>query len=88
MDVSLRSLERAAERLHFDRMAPRQRARIALLHGSLVYRDDRLKGFDAATVIEVIERLDPPRLSEGVSGVVCAPVRALWISGGVLPRGR
>jgi 3' terminal RNA ribose 2'-O-methyltransferase Hen1 len=63
VDVSLRSLEHASERLHLDRMAPRQRARIELLHGSLVYRDDRLKGFDAATVIEVIEHLDPPRLA-------------------------
>jgi 3' terminal RNA ribose 2'-O-methyltransferase Hen1 len=63
MDVSLRSLEHASARLRFDRMAPRQRARIELLHGSLVYRDDRLKGFDAATVIEVIEHLDPHRLA-------------------------
>jgi len=63
MDVSLRSLEYASERLHLDRMPPRQRARIDLLHGSLLYRDDRLKGFDAATVIEVIEHLDPPRLA-------------------------
>lgn len=63
VDVSLRSLEHASERLHLDRMAPRQRARVDLIHGSLVYRDDRLKGFDAATVIEVIEHLDPPRLA-------------------------
>jgi 3' terminal RNA ribose 2'-O-methyltransferase Hen1 len=63
MDVSVRSLERAADRLHLERMPPRQRARIALLHGSLVYRDDRLKGFGAATLIEVIEHLDPPRLA-------------------------
>jgi 3' terminal RNA ribose 2'-O-methyltransferase Hen1 len=63
MDVSLRSLEHASQRLHLDRMAPRQRARIDLLHGSLVYRDDRLKGFDAATAIEVIEHLDPHRLA-------------------------
>jgi 3' terminal RNA ribose 2'-O-methyltransferase Hen1 len=63
VDVSLRSLEYAGERLHLDRMAPRQRARIDLLHGSLVYRDDRLRGFDAATVIEVVEHLDPPRLA-------------------------
>ena len=62
LDVSVRSLEHAADRLHLDRMSPRQRARIELLHGSLVYRDDRLQGFDAATVIEVIEHLDPPRL--------------------------
>src|SRR5262249_15034829 len=63
MDVSLRSLEYAIERLQLERMPPRQRARIDLIHGSLVYKDDRLKGFDAATLIEVIEHLDPPRLS-------------------------
>jgi 3' terminal RNA ribose 2'-O-methyltransferase Hen1 len=63
MDVSLRTLEYASDRLHLDRMPPRQRARVDLLHGSLVYRDDRLRGFDAATVIEVVEHLDPPRLA-------------------------
>ena len=63
MDVSVRSLERAADRLHLDRLPPRQRARIELLHGSLLYRDQRLEGFDLATLIEVIEHLDPPRLA-------------------------
>jgi 3' terminal RNA ribose 2'-O-methyltransferase Hen1 len=63
MDVSHRSLEIATDRLKLDRMAPMQRERITLLHGSLVYRDDRLKGFDAAAVVEVIEHLDPPRLA-------------------------
>lgn len=62
LDVSVRSLERAADRLHLDRMSPRQRARIELLQGSLLYRDSRLEGFDLAAVIEVIEHLDPPRL--------------------------
>ena len=63
MDVSLRSLEYAGERLHLDRMPPRQRARIDLIHSSLVYKDERLSGFDAATLTEVVEHLDPPRLS-------------------------
>lgn len=63
MDVSYRVLERAMERLHFDRMPPKQRERIELLHGSLMYRDKRLEGFDAAAVVEVIEHLDPPRLA-------------------------
>jgi 3' terminal RNA ribose 2'-O-methyltransferase Hen1 len=62
LDVSHRALETAARRLHLDRMAPRQRARVELLHGSLTYRDGRLRGFDAAAVVEVIEHLDPPRL--------------------------
>ena len=33
------------------------------MHGSLMYRDKRLTGFDAAAVVEVIEHLDPPRLA-------------------------
>jgi 3' terminal RNA ribose 2'-O-methyltransferase Hen1 len=62
LDVSHRALETAARRLHLDSMAPRQRERIELLHGSLTYRDGRLRGFDAAAVVEVVEHLDPPRL--------------------------
>ncbi len=63
MDVSHRSLEIAADRLHFDRMPPKQRERIKLIHGSLMYKDQRLSGYDAACVVEVIEHLDPPRLA-------------------------
>jgi hypothetical protein len=55
-------LERAAERLRLDQLAPGQQARLALWHGSLVYRDARLQGFELATALEVIEHLDPPRL--------------------------
>ncbi|MDB5388531.1 MAG: 3 terminal ribose 2-O-methyltransferase Hen1 [Planctomycetaceae bacterium] len=58
-DVSHRSLEIAAERLHFDRLPELQRQRITLLHGSLTYRDRRLSGFDAAAVVEVLEHFDP-----------------------------
>jgi 3' terminal RNA ribose 2'-O-methyltransferase Hen1 len=63
MDVSIRSLETARDRLKLDRLPERQAARITLFHGSLTYRDRRLEGFDAAAVVEVIEHLDPPRLS-------------------------
>ena len=63
LDVSYRSLEIAAERLHLDRMPEKQRQRLKLIHGSLTYRDQRLAGYDAAAVVEVIEHLDPPRLS-------------------------
>lgn len=63
MDVSIRSLETARDRLKLDRLPERQAARIKLLHGSLIYRDRRLEGFDAAAVVEVVEHLDPPRLS-------------------------
>ena len=62
MDVSWRALEIAQRRLQLDRLPPTQRKRIELIHGSLLYRDKRLSGWDAATVVEIIEHLDPPRL--------------------------
>ena len=63
MDVSLRSLKVASERLRLDRLPPMKRQRIDLMHGSLMYRDSRLAGFDAAACVEVVEHLDPPRLA-------------------------
>lgn len=74
VDVSAFALERATQRLHLDNMSPRQRDRIRLLHGSVVYRDDRFAGFDAALLIEVIEHLDPPRLT-AMEGVVFGHAR-------------
>jgi 3' terminal RNA ribose 2'-O-methyltransferase Hen1 len=62
MDVSWRAIERAHRQLKIDRMPDRKAARVELLHGSLVYRDARLEGFDAAALVEVIEHLDPWRL--------------------------
>jgi len=62
MDVAGRALDVAEARLKLDRLPPRQRERIRLMHGSLMYRDARLSGFDAASVVEVVEHLDQPRL--------------------------
>jgi 3' terminal RNA ribose 2'-O-methyltransferase Hen1 len=63
MDVSSHALEAAADRLRLDRLPELQRKRLTLFQGSLTYRDARLSGYDAATAVEVIEHLDPPRLS-------------------------
>jgi 3' terminal RNA ribose 2'-O-methyltransferase Hen1 len=49
--------------LRYARLPPGQKERLHLLHGSLIYRDQRLAGFDAAAVVEVIEHLDAARLA-------------------------
>jgi 3' terminal RNA ribose 2'-O-methyltransferase Hen1 len=63
MDVSHRALEIAGERLHLEQLPPAQRQRIQLIQGALTYRDQRLAGYDAAAVVEVIEHLDSSRLA-------------------------
>jgi 3' terminal RNA ribose 2'-O-methyltransferase Hen1 len=63
LDASYRALEIAQHRLRLERLPAKQRERVTLIHGALTYRDKRLQGFDAAVATEVIEHLDPPRLS-------------------------
>jgi 3' terminal RNA ribose 2'-O-methyltransferase Hen1 len=62
MDVSHRSLQVARERLELERMPRMLQDKLSLLHGSLMYRDARLNGYDMATIVEVIEHLDASRL--------------------------
>ncbi|MFG3422832.1 3' terminal RNA ribose 2'-O-methyltransferase Hen1 [Micromonospora sp. NPDC048063] len=61
-DVSPHALTLAARRLRLDRLPERQRDRVRLWQSALTYRDDRLRGYDAAVLMEVIEHVDPPRL--------------------------
>src|SRR5262249_41939984 len=63
MDVSIRTLQAAQRPLKLDRPPANRASRVKLIHGSLMYRDKRLEGFDAAAVVEVVEHLDRPRLS-------------------------
>jgi 3' terminal RNA ribose 2'-O-methyltransferase Hen1 len=63
MDVAFYEIEKAFRKLNLDDAAPRLRERVKLLHGSLMYRDERLHGFDLCTIVEVVEHLDPPRLA-------------------------
>jgi 3' terminal RNA ribose 2'-O-methyltransferase Hen1 len=62
VDASVVALERASKRLRLDESGGPSEGKIKLLHGALTYRDKRLAGMDAATLIEVIEHLDPDRL--------------------------
>lgn len=61
-DVSSRSLQTAEEKLHFRDFSDTQRARVRLLQSSVTYLDDRIRGLDAAVLMEVIEHVDPDRL--------------------------
>jgi 3' terminal RNA ribose 2'-O-methyltransferase Hen1 len=61
-DVSARALEQAERKLKLDRLPEARRARVTLLQSSLVHRDARLAGLDAAVLMEVVEHVDPPRL--------------------------
>jgi 3' terminal RNA ribose 2'-O-methyltransferase Hen1 len=61
-DVSNQALEHAHDRLKLDHAGDSMQERLMLFHSSLMYKDSRFKGYDAACVIEVIEHLDVSRL--------------------------
>nr|WP_240942461.1 3' terminal RNA ribose 2'-O-methyltransferase Hen1 [Planosporangium thailandense] len=61
-DVSSVNLQLAERRLKLDRLPERQRNRITLIQSALTYHDDRLAGYDAAVLMEVIEHVDEVRL--------------------------
>jgi 3' terminal RNA ribose 2'-O-methyltransferase Hen1 len=62
VEVSARALQLAERRLNLDRLPDSQRDRLQLIQSSAVYRDERLAGYDAVVLMEVIEHIDPPRL--------------------------
>lgn len=63
VDPSTRALEVAARRLRLEQAGDAMRKRVSLQMGSLTYGDRRWQAFDAATLVEVIEHIDPARLS-------------------------
>ena len=63
VDPSVRTLDVAARRLHLNTAGEALRERVALQMGSLTYGDRRWQDFDAACLVEVIEHIDPHRLS-------------------------
>jgi 3' terminal RNA ribose 2'-O-methyltransferase Hen1 len=63
VDVSFRALQIATRRLHLETLPEAKRRRIELAQSSVTYRDARVAGFDAAVLMEVIEHVDPLRLT-------------------------
>jgi 3' terminal RNA ribose 2'-O-methyltransferase Hen1 len=63
VDASPCTLERAADRLYLRDASDAMRRRVTLQMGSLTYSDRRWEGFDAAALVEVIEHIEPVRLS-------------------------
>ena len=61
-EVSDTALAVATKRLHVDAMTQRQAERLDLWLSSLQYQDERLRDFDVAVLMEVIEHIDPERL--------------------------
>ena len=62
-DVSVNTLEKAADRLRLDRMPLTLRNKLTLMQASLTYRDKRFSGFDCACIVEVIEHIEPMRIA-------------------------
>ena len=81
LEASAELLATAGRRLRVKQMTPDQQNRISLLHGSLVYRDQRLVGYDAAVAMEVIEHIAPPRLDAFADAVFgCASPQTVIIT--------
>ena len=67
LDVSLAALERATRRL--DRAHGGGHRRVDLVLGTVTSLGDQLLGYDTATVVEVIEHVEPDRLGVFTSAV-------------------
>lgn len=78
VDVSPRALQVAERRLRFATMPDSQRARVRLMQSSVTYRDERLAGYDALVLMEVIEHLDLERLP-ALESTVFAHARAATV---------
>ncbi|SHG69140.1 3' terminal RNA ribose 2'-O-methyltransferase Hen1 [Marivita hallyeonensis] len=69
VDPSVRTLEMAHRKLRLHQAGDAMSERVKLQMGSLTYGDRRWKGFDAATLVEVIEHIEPHRLSALVTSL-------------------
>jgi 3' terminal RNA ribose 2'-O-methyltransferase Hen1 len=63
-DVSHRALSHAWRRLRWNDRPRRENDRVRdVFQGALTYADERFGGYEAAVLMEVVEHIDPPRLS-------------------------
>jgi 3' terminal RNA ribose 2'-O-methyltransferase Hen1 len=62
--VEVASAELARAERRFAKLPEAAWQRVRLWQGSLLYRDTRLRGFDAAALVEVIEHVEPDRLPQ------------------------
>jgi 3' terminal RNA ribose 2'-O-methyltransferase Hen1 len=62
VDVSATAVVAASRRI--ERLPSRDRGKARVIQGSLLYRDERLAGWDAAALVEVIEHIEPDRLPQ------------------------
>ncbi len=60
--MSPAALKRAKERIDHTALSDRQKERLTLFQGSLMYQDGRFSGYDAACLVEVIEHIAPEKL--------------------------
>lgn len=72
VEVSLHSIRRARRELKQAGHDPQDSDRVDILHGSLIYRDPRIGGADAAVAMEVIEHIDVPKLDAFEDAILAA----------------
>ncbi len=61
-DVSVSALDKAKKRTDHEITAERQKEKLTLFQGSVLYQDVRFSGYDAACLVEVVEHIDPEKL--------------------------
>lgn len=63
IDVSYAVLDKARQKIKYERLSDVQKERLTIFQGSLTYKDKRFEGYDVACVVEVVEHLDMSRLN-------------------------
>lgn len=70
VDIDEETLKLASERLRLDWLPRHRQAQVRVTHGSVLAPDPRLRGFDAAILMEMLEHLDPPDVRLAMEAVL------------------